>query len=168
MGLENYINYLCQELIPVNLSPNLTPSGAYSKLAQVLKVAYNIEFGAKPYMQSPLNLLYLLGYSGPGKLRIWGPSNEKYHVRGGNDQICQALKTYLENNGSSINTGYRLTSVERNMDTTYKVVFATATGSQTVDKIDRLILAIPFATMQAPVQSDMQPIKNANWSVDIT
>ena len=27
------------------------------------------------------------GYAGPGNLRIFGKSNEKYHVRGGNDQI---------------------------------------------------------------------------------
>ena len=30
--------------------------------------------------QSALNLIYLLGYSGPGQLRIFGQSNEKYHV----------------------------------------------------------------------------------------
>ena len=36
-------------------------------------------------------MLYLLGYAGQGQLRIFGKSNEKYHVRGGNDQIAARL-----------------------------------------------------------------------------
>ena len=46
-------------------------------------------------VQSSLNMLYLLGYSGQGQLRIFGPSNEKYHVRGGNDQIAGGLAAAL-------------------------------------------------------------------------
>ena len=68
------------------------PGGMSSKLGQLLDVAYNIEYGAESSEQSSLNLLYLLGYSGQGQLRIFGPSNEKYHVRGGNDQIVDAAR----------------------------------------------------------------------------
>src|SRR5215207_11399056 len=49
------------------------------------------EGGAECSEQSSLNLLYLLGYSGQGNLRIFGPSNEKYHVVGGNDQVTAQL-----------------------------------------------------------------------------
>ncbi len=52
--------------------------------------------------QSALNLIYLFGYSGQGQLRIFGPSNEKYHVRGGNDQIVTQLAARLS---GSITTG---------------------------------------------------------------
>ncbi len=41
-------------------------------------------------------MLYLLGYSGQGQLRIFGKSNEKYHVRGGNDQIPARLADALQ------------------------------------------------------------------------
>ena len=37
--------------------------------------------------QSALNLLYLLGYVGQGQLRSSASPNEKFHVRGGNDQV---------------------------------------------------------------------------------
>ena len=40
-------------------------------------------------------MLYLLGYAGQGQLRIFGTSNEKYHVRGGNDQITDRLAAAL-------------------------------------------------------------------------
>ena len=63
-----------------------------SKLGQLLDVAYNIEYGGGVRReQSSLNMLYLLGYAGQGQLRIFGKSNEKYHVVGGNDQIPARL-----------------------------------------------------------------------------
>ncbi|HEX2495868.1 MAG TPA: FAD-dependent oxidoreductase, partial [Gaiellaceae bacterium] len=71
------------------------PGGMRSPLGQLLDVAYTIEYGADSSEQSSLNLLYLLGYRGPGQLRIFGPSNEKYHVVGGNDQIPSALAERL-------------------------------------------------------------------------
>jgi monoamine oxidase len=52
------------------------PGGTASKLGQLLDVAYNIEYGAECSQQSSLNMLYLLGYAGPGNLRIFGKSNE--------------------------------------------------------------------------------------------
>ena len=66
------------------------PGGHGSRLGQLLDVAYNIEYGAECTQQSSLNMLYLLGYAGQGQLRIFGKSNEKLHVRGGNDQIVGA------------------------------------------------------------------------------
>ena len=41
-----------------------------SRFGQLLDVAYDIEFGAECTDQSALNLLYLLGYIGQGRLRL--------------------------------------------------------------------------------------------------
>ena len=70
------------------------PGGASSRLGQLLDIAYTIEYGADSAVQSSLNLLYLLGYSGP-KLRIFGESDERFHVSGGNDQVPAALADEL-------------------------------------------------------------------------
>ena len=64
------------------IKETVPPAGSSSRLGQLLDVAYNIEYGAESSVQSSLNLLYLLGYAGQGQLRIFGKSNEKYHVRG--------------------------------------------------------------------------------------
>src|SRR6478672_976666 len=40
------------------------PGGTSSKLGQLLDVAYNIEYGGESSVQSSLNMLYLLGFSG--------------------------------------------------------------------------------------------------------
>ena len=48
------------------------PGGMSSKLGQLLDVAYTIEYGADSSDQAALNLIYLLGYAGQGKFRIFG------------------------------------------------------------------------------------------------
>ena len=68
------------------------PGGMSSRLGRLLDVAYNIEYGAESSEQSSLNLLYLLGFTGQGQFRVFGKSNEKYHVRGGNDQVPAGLR----------------------------------------------------------------------------
>ena len=55
------------------LNESVPNGGAGSKLGQLLDVAYNIEYGAESSVQSSLNLLYLLGYSGQGQFRVFGP-----------------------------------------------------------------------------------------------
>jgi monoamine oxidase len=117
------------------------PDGMSSKLGQLLDVAYNIEYGAESSVQSSLNMLYLLGYAGPGQMRIFGKSNEKYHTIGGNDQIPERL---ADNLAGQINMGYELTAVARNTDGTWTLSF----GNNKPVKADRVILAIPFSILR--------------------
>jgi monoamine oxidase len=118
------------------------PGGLSSKLGQLLDVAYDIEYGAPCSDQSALNLLYLLGYSGQGQLRLFGRSNEKYHVRGGNDQIVSELAKRLD---GPVRTGWALTAL-RQTDSGYELSFGTRKVSA-----DRVVLAIPFSIMRAKV-----------------
>jgi len=120
------------------------PGGTSSRLGQLLAVAYNIEYGAEPEEQSSLNLLYLLGYSGQGQLRIFGPSNEKYHVAGGNEQIAQRLAASLS---GQINRGRSLTSIRRRSDGSFTLAFAQ--GRQTSSVVaDHVVLALPFSILR--------------------
>jgi monoamine oxidase len=117
------------------------PGGMSSKLGQLLDVAYNIEYGAECSVQSSLNMLYLLGYSGQGQLRIFGPSNEKYHVRGGNDQITDRLAQAL---AGQITTGKALTAIGRKSDGTYSLSFSSGPAVTA----DRVVLALPFSMLR--------------------
>jgi monoamine oxidase len=120
------------------------PGGVTSRLGQLLDVAYNIEYGAECHLQSALNLLYLLGYSGQGQLRLFGPSNEKYHVRGGNDQITDGLAQAVQN---QIQPGKALVGVRRNAAGTYTLTFQ-GRSEVTVDKV---VLALPFSILNTSV-----------------
>jgi monoamine oxidase len=121
------------------------PGGMSSSLGQLLDVAYNIEYGAECTDQSSLNMLYLLAYSGQGQLRIFGPSNEKYHVRGGNDLITSRLADELP---GQIKLGSALTSIRRNSDGTYRLAFSLSGGGSSTVTADRVVLALPFSILR--------------------
>jgi monoamine oxidase len=123
------------------------PGGVRSKFGQLLDVAYNIEYGAECSQQSSLNLLYLLGYSGQGKLRLFGPSNEKYHVRGGNEQIVTKLAAQL---AGQITRNRELVAIVRNADGTYTLTFQDGLATYT-EAADRLVLALPFSILRSSV-----------------
>ncbi|MFL5943957.1 MAG: flavin monoamine oxidase family protein, partial [Gaiellaceae bacterium] len=122
------------------LDETVPNGGSKSDLGRVLDIAYNIEYGAESSQQSALNLLYLLGYSGQGTLRLFGPSNEKYHVRGGNDQIAQRLADALD---GQIQTSKALTTIKQNSTGTYTLGFGTSSVT-----VDHVVLAIPFSLLR--------------------
>jgi len=134
------------------------PGGAASKLGQLLDVAYNIEYGAETSQQSSLNLLYLLAYSGQGNLRIFGPSNEKYHVVGGNDQVPALLTQAL---GSQVTLGSELIAIKRNGDGSYALTFKQGSKTKAVTA-DQVVLALPFSILRSSVdwsQAGFSPVK---------
>jgi monoamine oxidase len=123
------------------------PDGLASRLGQLLDVAYNIEYGAESSEQSSLNLLYLLGYLGPGQFRIIGRSNEKYHVQGGNDQIPARLADAL---AGQITTGSELVAVKQTPSGGYTLTFKR--GNKTISvTADKVVLALPFSIIRHSV-----------------
>jgi monoamine oxidase len=123
------------------------PGGIDSRLGQLLDIAYTIEYGGESSDQSSLNLLYLLGYSGQGNLRIFGPSNEKYHVVGGNDQIASGLARAL---AGQITLGSELVAIRRTSSGTYTLTFRQG-GSTRAFTADRVVLALPFSILRTSV-----------------
>ena len=119
------------------------PGGIASPLGQLLDVAYTIEYGGESDDQSALNLIYLLGAVGQGQLRLFGPSNEKYKVRGGNDRIVSGLGTAL---GSRVVTGRALEAI-RAMGSGWALDFDDGSSVNT----DRVVLALPFSVMRGSV-----------------
>jgi monoamine oxidase len=115
-----------------------------SRFGQLLDVAYNIEFGAECGDQSALNLLYLLGYVGQGQLRLFGKSNEKFHVRGGNDQLAQAMAAKL---AGQITRGSQLVAIAKTAGGRFTLTFKQGTTTKTITA-DRVVLALPFSLLR--------------------
>jgi len=133
------------------------PGGMGSKLGQLLEVAYTIEYGADASQQSALNLLYLLGFSGQGQLRIFGPSNEKYAIRGGCDQLPTRLAAQLQ---GQIELGQQLVAVRQGGGT---VTLTLKQGSRTrTVTLDKVVLALPFSILRSSVDfsgAGFRPLK---------
>ena len=122
------------------LDESIPNGGSKSNLGRVLDIAYNIEYGAECSQQSALNLIYLLGYQGAGQFRVFGKSNEKYHVRGGNDQVAGALESAL---AGQISKETPLTAIKQNATGT----FTLSVGGSTVT-VDHVVLALPFSLLR--------------------
>jgi monoamine oxidase len=121
--------------------------GMDSRLGRLLDVAYTIEYGADSSEQSSLNLLYLLGFVGQGQFRVFGKSDEKYHVRGGNDQISTRLAASLD---GQITTGAELVAIRRTSAGGYALTVDQGPGRTTV-AADILVLALPFSILRRSV-----------------
>lgn len=120
------------------------PGGHGSALGKLLDTAYAIEYGADTRDQSSLNLLYLLGFQPhPNKLEVFGESDERFHIRGGNQRLPEAIAADL---GASVQTGYKLVRLKRTPNGRYKCTFDRAGGSVEVTS-DFVVLAIPFAVL---------------------
>ncbi|MEV4167689.1 flavin monoamine oxidase family protein [Nonomuraea dietziae] len=119
------------------------PGGYASDLGRFLDVAYNVEYGAETTDQSSLALVLLLGYQpNPGHFNVWGLSDERYHIVGGNDQLPQAIAASLPS--GSVRTGWRLLAVRANADGTQTLTFD---GGRTVTA-DHTILTVPLPILQ--------------------
>jgi monoamine oxidase len=126
------------------------PGGHRSSMGQLLDVAYNIEYGGESTIQSSLNLIYLLAYQpDPGNFRIFGRSDEHYHLRGGNEGLPKAIAAALPsgNPAVSIQLNTSLTSIAKNNDGSYALSFASGRTKFSVTA-DRVIMAIPFSILR--------------------
>ena len=123
------------------------PGGLQSRFGQLLDVAYNIEYGAETSRQSALNLLYLLGYSRLDPLSLFGESDEKYHIHGGNDQVVSQLVAQL---GSQIVPGTALVAARLNPSGTYTL---TLQGAARMFEVvaDKVVFALPFSILNTAV-----------------
>jgi len=123
------------------------PGGHSSPLGMLLDTAYAIEYGADTNKQSSLNLIYLLAFQPePSGLAIFGESDERFHIRGGNQRLPEALADYL-GVGDAIVTGRKLVKIKETSAGRYRLTFEH--GSSTTDvTADYVVLAIPFAVLR--------------------
>lgn len=122
------------------------PGGHGSQLGRFIDVAYNVEYGADTDQQSALALVLLMGYQpNPGKFNVWGLSNERYHITGGNDQLPNAIAAALP--AGSLVMGRELTAVRVAADGTQTLTFNDAGTTRTVTA-DHTVLCLPLPILQ--------------------
>jgi monoamine oxidase len=118
-----------------------------SNLGASLDVAYNVEYGADTANQSSYALLCLLTWQvDPGNFNIWGGSDERYHITGGNGQLPHAIAASLPY--GTIRSGMSLAAVARNADGSQILTFDMSGGGTSTVVADHTILAVPLPILQ--------------------
>jgi len=117
-----------------------------------LESAFVTEHGLELGEQSALNFISMIGTElGSGAFRLYGESDERFKVRGGNQQIADRIAGEL---GRRIAYGHRLERLQKVGDR-YALHFRT--GNTTVDVLaDEVICAIPFSILRSiPLEVDL-------------
>jgi monoamine oxidase len=120
--------------------------GATGWLRELLDVAYVTEYGLDAGEQSALNFIFLIGtgdLKDASHLSLLGESDERYKVRGGNQQIVDELAKRLD---PQIRRRHRLEAI-RSTGQGYTLTFQTDGGARD-ESADIVVLAIPFTLLR--------------------
>ena len=119
------------------------PGGARSRLGRLLANAYTEELGADPPQISSVSVVSLLQSTPRDRLSPYEDSDQRFHVRGGNDRLVSALAARFTDR---IETGTRLTGVTHTGGR-YSLRFARDAATR-VQAFDRVVLALPFSLLR--------------------
>ncbi|MEO9189277.1 MAG: FAD-dependent oxidoreductase [Acetobacteraceae bacterium] len=124
------------------------PGGRAGQLGQLIENAFTEENAADAERQSALNLITILAVDPRDGFNLYSTdSDQRFHVRGGNDQIPGLLGERL---GARIRTAMPLVAIARRADGRLRLSFKRDGG--VVDFVyERVILALPFSVMRAAV-----------------
>jgi monoamine oxidase len=136
----------------LSIDEYLSKIGISGWLSNVLKTSYTSELGLESGNQSCLNLLVMLDTNYSDKFEIYGDSDERYKVKGGNEAIIKALSRDKQ---EEINLGYKLERIGKQGE---KFILSFENGQQL--KVDFAIITLPFSVLRdVKIEVDMPPKK---------
>jgi monoamine oxidase len=143
-----------RELDAMNLNQwieRFVPGGLRSDLGRFILLQYVAEYGIEAERQSALDTIYWLGQQPDydphtGEFVALGPSDQRFHVSGGNDRIPHAIAAALP--ADSVRLEHRLESIRRRSDGRVHLAFATPDGPREV-VAEHAIVTVPFSVLRA-------------------
>lgn len=125
----------------LTLEVYIEQSGASPLMKQLLNAAFTCEYGRDLGEQSSLNMIYLLPPKINGdRFEVWGESDERYVIEGGNSTLPEKLTGLLE---AELQLEQALVAVTEN-GSGYTLSFES--GKEV--KADAVIFALPFSMLR--------------------
>ncbi len=113
-------------------------------LKKLIAQAYMGEYGLPVEEQSCLNLLWLIDSKQVNPFRLFGNSDERYRIRGGNDRLSLALADQIAEN---LQMDRKLVDLREASSTEYQLTFSGSSGTEEL-RASHVVLAIPFTTLR--------------------
>jgi monoamine oxidase len=114
-----------------------------SMIRKLLEVAYAEEYGLEASQQSAWNMIYLIDSETPDPFRVFGESDERYHIHEGNDALPTKLGEEL---ADRVKLEHRLSKVKKDGDT-FVLTFAGPDGDVEV-RAQHVVYALPFTKLR--------------------
>jgi monoamine oxidase len=129
---------------------------ANALIKAILEVAYVGEFGLEADDQSVFNLLRLIDFKIPETFRLFGESDERFHMRTGSDTLTTRLAEAV---AGQLRMDMRLVAITQRADATYRLAFEHGTARVERDA-EHVILALPFSLLrQVALRLELPPVK---------
>lgn len=109
-----------------------------------IETAYLTEYGLETDVQSSINFLFLFSANTANGFHIFGSSDERYKIEGGNQSLTRALYAQVKN---SVNLEHKLVKITQT-NNGYILYFMNANGSTISVNADIIIAAIPFTLLR--------------------
>lgn len=138
------------EFDAISISEYLDHIGATGWIRNLIEVAYVTEYGLDAAELSCINLLSLIDTSMKDGFQIFGESDERFKIQGGNQRITDELAKRVSSN---IALEHRLVSMQKN-GKGFRLAFSTPGKTISVDA-DWLILALPFTVLRTVDTGDV-------------
>ncbi len=115
-------------------------------LKSMLTVAFVTEYGLDAGQQSCINMLYLISTdTSGGKFEVFGDSDERYKIAGGNQQLTNALTQKLNN---QLEYEHKLEAVNQKSNGQYILTFRKQNNCLLDVTADYVVFAIPFTILR--------------------
>lgn len=111
-------------------------------LKELLDAAYIAEFGLDCSEQSTLNFLDMIGVETANGFKVFGESDERFRIKGGNSKIIENLAAKIGD--ERIKTNYILNEITDAPEGGYYIYFENGE----VYKSDKLVITIPFTKLR--------------------
>lgn len=116
---------------------------------EIVRIAYEAEFGLEAGEQTVVNLFELIDTSMEQGFSLFGISDEGFRIRGGNDQLIRGLFEYGFPGGlndSQVNLDHKLVRI-RDLNPKIELTFMHGLTSKTV-LADRVVCTLPFSVLR--------------------
>ncbi len=128
----------------MSIAEYLDRVGASGFARKLIEVAYTTEYGLDCDRQSSLNLLFLISTDvGDGDLAVFGESDERYKIRGGNQRLIDELAWRLS---GRVQLEHRLIAVREG--TGGLLLTFDCNGFAVDQQADFVVLTIPFTLLR--------------------
>lgn len=128
----------------MSIDDYLDSVGMHGFLRKGIETAYLTEYGLETHEQSSINFLYLFSPKTNHGFKIFGASDERYTVQGGNQSVTNELYNRVN---SQVILEHRLVKIKEKTNG-YLLFFENANGSTVPVHADMVVLAIPFTILR--------------------
>ncbi len=128
----------------MSITGYLDSIGMTGFIREGIETAYLTEYGLENDVQSSINFLFLFSPNTGNGFHIFGSSDERYKVEGGNQALTTALHAQVKNN---VLLEQKLVRIKE-ANNGYKLFFSNANGSTSSVNADVVISAIPFTLLR--------------------